>query len=291
MYLSVAVSVWVALTSGELLPGEQVAVLVLLPLGIFEFIQVLPNALQAKAKARVSEVNLRSLLDVKVAPELEFTGTETLEQFEDLNLDDVKVTYPTGQIISLPNFQMKKGESISLLAASGAGKTTFANTLVGFIKTSAGRFEINGTQIEKFSAEALRVIVGLVEQEPVVLAGSIRDNLVLAKPDASDDELISALTDVNLWAMLANREGLETQVGNLGKRLSGGEAQRLALARNFLANRQLIILDEPTASVDEKLATELIEKFVELAKQRGVAVILITHDRKLAKLTSRSVQF
>ena len=291
MYSSIGASVWIALDSGALFPGEQVAVLVLLPLGIFEYLQALPNAMQARARASASEARITGLLAEKVPHELQFDGTESLTQFEALKLVDVQITYPSGQTVALPNLEFGLGESISLLASSGAGKTTFANTLVGFLRPSAGHFEINGKQIEAFSGESLRSVFGLVEQQPIVLAGTIRDNLLLAKPDASDDELTEVLSEVALWQMLELRQGLETQVGQFGQRLSGGEAQRLALARNFLAKRQVIVLDEPTASVDESLARALIKQILEKSKSRGVSVVLITHDQELASLASRSVQF
>jgi ABC-type transport system involved in cytochrome bd biosynthesis fused ATPase/permease subunit len=145
--------------------------------------------------------------------------------------------------------------------------------------------------ISNFSGHELRRTIGLVEQQPVVLAGTVRNNLQLASPSASDLELIEVLKSVELWEMLAKREGLDTEVGQLGSKLSGGESQRLALARNLLAKRKLIILDEPTSSVGSVQAKELVKMFIRLAGERQFTLLLITHDSSLANLTDRLVKF
>ena len=291
MYLTILAAVFVSSASGTLLPGEQVAVLALLPMAIFEYLQALPNAFQARFKAQVAIDRLEELRNAQISSALTLDGELQLEHFESMSLNDVSVRYPDGQLVTLPNFEMLTGESLALLAKSGAGKTTLANVLVGFIRHSEGNFELNDSSIASFDPNSLRKVIGLVEQQPIILAGTVRDNLLLAQETATDQELITVLHEVGLWQMLEVRNGLETEVGSHGSKLSGGEIQRLALARNFLAKRELIVLDEPTSSVSRDQGFGLVKQFVEMAKERRVSIILITHDRELAKLTGRLIEF
>ena len=291
MYLTILAAVLVSSASGTLLPGEQVAVLVLLPLAIFEYLQALPNAFQARFKAEVAIDRLEELRNAQISSELISGGEIQLDHFERMSLNDVSVRYPYGQLVKLPNFEMRSSESLALVAKSGAGKTTLANVLVGFIRNNVGNFKLNDSSIAAYDPNSLRKVIGLVEQQPIILAGTVRDNLLLANESSTDQELITVLHEVNLWQMLEARNGLDTEVGAYGSRLSGGEIQRLALARNFLAKRELIVLDEPTSSVSREQGLSLVKQFVVLAKERRVSIILITHDRELAKLAGRLVEF
>jgi ATP-binding cassette subfamily C protein CydC len=290
-YLTVGCTILVTFAAARLLPGEQVAVLVLLPLGIFEYLQALPAAHQAKAKASASILRLEILEGAKTPKELLSDGTERLEDFQGFNAEKVMVRFPNGSCLSLPDLKVVEGESVSLVGRSGSGKSTFANLLVGFLQVYEGSFSLNGKPVGTYSGDSLRENVGLVEQQPVMLAGSVKDNLLLAAPSASDNEMLDALKDVQLWPMLEKRQGLDTDVGQRGSKLSGGEVQRIAFARNLLAKRKLVILDEPTSSLDKSQATEIVRNFLELGKQKGFTVLLITHDKKLAQLTDRLVEF
>ena len=290
-YSTILASALVSISSGALLPGEQVAVLVLLPLGIFEYLQALPSALQARAKAKISIDRLGHLQNAPTPTELHVNGEGRLEGFDSVSAKNVLVTYPNGRQVSIPDLELRGSECVSIVGPSGSGKSTLASVLVGFLRHSSGELLLNGMPISNFSGHELRLTIGLVEQQPVVLAGTVRNNLQLASPSASDLELIEVLKRVELWEMLAKREGLDTEVGQLGSKLSGGESQRLALARNLLAKRKLIILDEPTSSVDSVQAKELVKMFTRLAGEQQFTLLLITHDSSLAKLTDRLVKF
>lgn len=290
-YFCVFSAILVSAALGKSLPGEQVAVLVLLPLAIFEYVALIPNAFQARAKGIASENRLRQLLTAGTPKELSFEGNVELVNFEKLSLSEVSVTYPNQRSVNLPDFEMKRGETIALVGESGTGKTTLANALVGFIRTSSGRLLVNGKSISDFTQDSLRRVIGLVEQDPKILAGNIRDNLLLASPLASDMELVTALKQVQLWSMLEAREGLETRIGANEKYLSGGELQRLALARNILAQSQLLILDEPTSSVSLTQGINLITELLSVSKKNDISVILITHDERLRELVDRLVKF
>ncbi len=290
-YLIIGCSIWVTFAAGLLLPGEQVAVLVLLPLAIFEYLQGLPAAFQAKAKASASIARLEILEKAQTPIELLSEGSECLQAFDSFATEKVSVRFPNGNLVSLPDLAVVKGESVSLVGRSGSGKSTFANVLVGYIQVAEGSFLLNGKPIGSYSGNSLRQSIGLVEQQPVMLAGTVKDNLLLAAPNATDSEMLQALNDVKLWPMLEIRQGLATDVGQLGTKLSGGEVQRIAFARNLLAERKLVILDEPTSSLEHVQAAEIVKNFLELGKQKGFTVLLITHDNKLAQLTDRLIKF
>ena len=290
-YIAVLASAQISINAGTLLPSEQVAVLALLPLSIFEYLQTLPSALQAREKAKISIDRLRQLQSTPTPTELQVEGEIQLEGFSRLSTKGVVAKYPNGTEVSIPDMELRGGECVSVVGASGSGKSTLANLLVGFLGHSRGEFLLNGISIKNYSGTSLRQTVGLVEQQPVILAGTVRDNLHLASPQSNDLDLIDALKSVDLWEMLSNRQGLETEVGQLGSKLSGGESQRLALARNLLANRKLIILDEPTSSLDSVQSIELLNTFIQLAGKQRFTLLLITHDLSLAKLTDRLVKF
>jgi ATP-binding cassette subfamily C protein CydC len=150
---------------------------------------------------------------------------------------------------------------------------------------------LNNTSLNEVSAEWLNSQVGLIEQNPTIFRGTVRQNLLLANPDSLDSDLEKVLRDVRLWAMLKEREGLDTQVGDRGLLLSGGEAQRLALARAMLSNFKLLILDEPTANVDQESASVLVKDLLSAANLQGKRmVILITHDPDIAALVQRKIE-
>ena len=291
MYLTVLMAVIVSFQSGELLPGEQVAVLVLLPLGIYEYLQLIPGAVLVSQKSNAAFERLDALENTLIPEQLISKGHTNLGNFESLELVGATVEYPGGQTVKLPNLRLNAGSSLALMAPSGSGKSSLANVLVGFIQPAGGHFLVNGLPISSFSSESLAKVFGLVEQTPVILAGSIKDNLVLAKPEATDSDLEEVLRAVGLWDVVSKRGGLSTEVGLAGSKLSGGEAQRLAFARTILSGHSVIILDEPTSSLNQKQGFDLLKEFFVLSRTRNATLILITHDKKLSALADQLVKF
>ena len=279
---------------GQVLPGATLAVFVLLPLAIFEVVQNAQPTLSALRKFKVSSGRVTALLEREVPSALRFeSGEGKLETFESIDLRSVSVTYPASPQPSLVDFDLsfKLGDSLMIIGESGAGKSTLALLLTRLIQPSSGEFLINGKPAGVFDPDAVRRIVGLVEQNPMVFLGDVRANLEFAKPGASDEELRNVLTQVGLWSMFVEREGLDTQLGDRGVLISGGEAQRLALARAILADFKVFILDEPTANVDSDTAKALLSDLLRIAKGAGErTVLLISHEQDFRRLVDRTVE-
>ena len=280
--------------SNQSVPRASLAVFVLLPLSIFEVVQTAQPALSAYRKYKVSAERVSELLDREVPRALQFeTGDRVIDHVESIELRSVSITYPETHEPVLENFDLtiRPGESVMLCGESGAGKSSVALLLARLIKPSSGAFLINGEPAGVFDPATVRRIVGLVEQNPMVFLGDVRANLLLAKPGASDAELKDVLDQVGLWSMFADREGLNTQLGDRGVLISGGEAQRLALARAILAQFEVLILDEPTANVDSDTAVTLIADMLRVARDsEDRAVVLISHEERFRALVDRSVK-
>lgn len=280
--------------SDQSLPGASLAVFVLVPLAIFEVLQSAQPALSAFRKFKVSAHRVSELLDREVPRVLQLeTGNRALEHFDSIELRSVSITYPEALEPALENFDLtiRPGESVMLFGESGAGKSSVALLLSRLIQPSSGEYLINGEPAGVFASAELRRSIGLVEQNPMVFLGNVRANLRIAKHDATDAELRDVLDQVGLWSMFAAREGLDTQLGDRGVLISGGEAQRLALARAILAQFQVLILDEPTANVDADTAGTLIADMLRVARgSEHRAVVLISHDERFRKLVDRSVK-
>jgi ATP-binding cassette subfamily C protein CydC len=167
---------------------------------------------------------------------------------------------------------------VLVTGASGSGKTTLAHVLVRFLDYR-GRYRIGGVDARDLALDEVRRIVGLSEQVPYLFDESIRQNLLFAKEDASDEELMAVLSRVGLAEWVAERGGVDARVGERGALVSGGQAQRIALARALLADFPVLVLDEPTANVDadraEALLRELLSAAADPAGSR--AVVLISH--------------
>lgn len=290
LYGSIATAAWVTYSVGAVLPAEQIAVLVLIPLALFEYLMAIPAAVLARQKAKLATNRVHDLMHSEIPAELQASGLEKLSRFTELQFIGAVAQYPGGQEVVIPDFELRAGGSVSIVGPSGVGKSTIANILVQFLALSNGIVLVNGRPIGDYESTSLREQIGLVTQAPEILAGSIRANLKLAAPEANDSELIRILDSVHLWKMIEAREGLETEVGISGAKLSGGEAQRLSMARNLLAQKSLVILDEPTSSVEPALAEELLKNLLEAARANSVAVILITHEPEIAKLTQERIE-
>jgi len=178
-------------------------------------------------------------------------------------LRDVDITLPAGK-------------RVALVGHSGSGKSTVASLMVRFFDPDAGRVVFGTNDGRKLRQRDIRATVSLDDQDAYLFGTTIRENVRLAKPDASEEEIEAALRRARAWQWVAGLpDGMDTFVGEAGAHVSGGERRRIALARSFLAGAPVLVLDEPTAHLDEETATALIEDV--LADPDGRSVLLITH--------------
>jgi ATP-binding cassette subfamily C protein CydD len=175
------------------------------------------------------------------------------------------------------SFRVSAGETLVLAGPSGAGKSSVIEILLGFVRPDGGRVTINGADITDLVPQALSRLTAWIGQRPVLFAGSIRDNILFARPEASPDEVAAAATAARLDPVTAGLPaGLDTLIGEGGYGLSGGQAQRIAIARAYLKNAPLLLLDEPTAHLDPATEQEVLDSLRRLAL--GRTVILASHS-------------
>ncbi len=177
-------------------------------------------------------------------------------------------------ILENVSFQIPRGSRVALVGPSGAGKSTIFSMIERFYEPTEGEILLDGTSVKEMSLDTLRSQIGYVEQDAPVLAGSIRENLLLGRAEASDDDLREVLGMVNLTEVL-NRDakGLDAEVGENGIMLSGGERQRLAIARALLAAPPILLLDESTSALDGPNEQRMREAIDAVAKNRTLIVI------------------
>ncbi|MBT2451194.1 thiol reductant ABC exporter subunit CydD [Streptomyces sp. ISL-43] len=208
-----------------------------------------------------------------------------------IELDGVAVRYEgRGEDSPAPvSLSVGPGECVALTGPSGAGKSTLLQVLLGFVTPSAGRVRIDGTDLAGLSAEQWRERIAWVPQRPHLFAGTIAENVRLARPGAADAEVSAALEDAGAWEFVrALPRGAQTSLGEGGAGLSAGQRQRLALARAFLADRPVLLLDEPTAALDGETEAAVVDAVRRLAV--GRTVLLVVHRPALLAVADRVVR-
>jgi len=200
------------------------------------------------------------------------------ERAPTITFEDVHFNYGAGRAPALDGFSLvlPGGETVALVGATGAGKTTAGHLLLRFLEPGGGALRVDGRPLGALSPEEWRRRVAWVPQRPRLFHGTVRENVLLARPGATDGELGRAAGRAHLDAVLAKLErGWETPVGEGGERLSGGEAQRVALARAFLKDAPVLVMDEPTAQLDAASEAAVVGAIEGL--RAGRTVLLIGH--------------
>ena len=186
----------------------------------------------------------------------------------------------SGTAFSGLDLSLERGDRVVIEGASGSGKTTLAHVLVRFLDYR-GSYRLGGIEARALSADSVRAFVGLCEQAPYLFDEDIRQNLLFAHDSATDAELVAVLARVGLAEWMHERGGLSARVGDDGALVSGGQAQRLALARALLADFPVIVFDEPTANVDperaEGLMRDILTAATDLRGEDSRTVIVISH--------------
>lgn len=214
---------------------------------------------------------LFEVLDAEIEPDAR-ASAGTLKS---LRFDGLRVTYPDGrEALKGVTFDVPVGQHVALVGPSGAGKSSVVSALLGFVQPASGRVLWNGVALKELSRRSLRDHIAWVPQEPVLLSGSVRDNLRLGLAEATDAAMWTALERAHAAQFVrAWPGGLNEDVGERGARLSGGQKQRLAIARAFLREPSLLVLDEPTSGLDAATETEVQAGLAELMAGRTTLVI------------------
>jgi thiol reductant ABC exporter CydC subunit len=255
-----------------------VAPLTLVAIGAFE--AVLPLSRSARHLPSVLSTGRRVLELIDREPPVTDPDepVEALPERRDIALREVVVVRGSDRrrVLDGVDLTLERGGRMVVSGPSGAGKTTLAQLLVRFLERQAGAARLGPHDLRAYRQDDVRTVVVLSAQEPHVFNSTVRENVALARPGASDAEIRAALAHARLDAWVASLPaGLDTQVGERGRTLSGGQRQRLALARAFLADPSVLVLDEPTAHLDAETATALLEDLWREAGQRSV--LLVTH--------------
>ncbi|MDI9246068.1 ABC transporter ATP-binding protein [Marinobacter sp. CHS3-4] len=222
----------------------------------------------------------RRILDLLTEPvTVKDQGNQTLPEpvRGRVDIDKVSFRYPSsGAGIEDISLQVPAGNTLALVGATGSGKSTLIKLLLRFHDPDTGQIRIDGHPIRDVTLLSLRQAIGLVSQDVYLFEGSIRENLMLGRPDATEAELIQAATTAEAWSFIeALPRGLDTAVGERGMRLSGGQRQRLSLARALLKDPPILVLDEATSAVDNETEAAIQRSLKRIGHNR--TVIMIAH--------------
>lgn len=246
-------------------------------MGSFEAIAALPLAFQFLGQTRQAARRIFSVVDTPL-PFPEAKGPAPMVDKPDLHLHDLHLRYPGADSDALCgiNLDIPAGSRVAVLGVTGAGKSSLANLLLRFYDYHSGSAELGGHALRDFPSDNLREYFAVVSQRSYLFHTTIRDNLLVAKGDAEEDALWAALATAQLDAFVRSQpQGLDTIVGEGGVKLSGGQGQRIAIARAILKNTPWLILDEPTEGLDSITEMEFLQDLHQI--MQGRTVLYITH--------------
>ncbi|SCY65020.1 ABC transporter ATP-binding protein [Flavobacterium caeni] len=193
---------------------------------------------------------------------------------ENITIEQINFKYEEENVLKEFSLNIKKGQTVALVGQSGSGKSTIANLLTRFYDVNEGTIKIDGTNIKDLKLESLRALIGLVTQDSILFNDTIKANIVLGKPDASDEEVIEALKIANAYEFVQDLPlGIHTNIGDAGNKLSGGQKQRLSIARAVLKNPPIMILDEATSALDTE-SEKLVQVALENMMQNRTSVVI-----------------
>jgi len=283
--LATGLAMWIALVLGVSavhtgnLDPVLLAVVALVPLAAFELVIGLPGTAQSMESAQRSAARLDRVINAAPPiPEPDRPVALPRATRHDLRVRGLRTRYTPDApwAVDGVDLDLTPGRRIAVVGPSGAGKSTLAAVLVRFVEYDSGSVQLDGAELHDLDGDDVRRLVGLVEQDAHVFDSTLRENVRLARPDASDPELLDALSRARLDDLVASLPlGLDTPVGEHGSSLSGGQRQRLAVARALLADFPILVLDEPSEHLDADTADALTADL--LAATEGRTTLLITH--------------
>jgi ABC-type multidrug transport system fused ATPase/permease subunit len=267
----------IPLVSRGQLDGVYLAVLVLAVIASFEAVISLPDAFQHLASSLTAARRLFEIVDTEpVVPDLPATSPQP--QNYSLAVKDLYFHYTPTDPPALDgiSFNLPQGKYLAVVGPSGAGKSTLISLLLRFWEYQRGQIQLGGHDLRQYRPEAVCQLISVVSQRTHLFNGTIKQNLRLAQPEASDEDLIQATCQAQIHDFIQTLpQGYDTWIGEQGLRLSGGERQRLAIARALLKNAPILILDEPTANLDPLIEQEILQSMRTL--MQGRTTLLITH--------------
>lgn len=246
---------------------------------IFQPLGELGNVAAAYQETKASMERLDEIL--KTPKEVKPANAVQVDKVTNITFDHVHFKYGSAAEAALEdvNFQITAGKTVAFAGPSGSGKTTIIKLIVGLYPPTGGHITVNGTETQQLDAAYYRNRIGFVSQDTQLFAGTIRDNLLFVKPEATDDEAIAALKSASALSIIERGGlGLETKIGEGGLKLSGGEKQRLSIARALLRNPDLIIFDEATSALDSLTEEEITHTIKDIKKERpNLITVLVAH--------------
>jgi ATP-binding cassette subfamily C protein CydC len=270
-------AVAIPLVSGGQLDGVYLALLVLATISSFEAVLPLPQAFQYLENSLEAGRRLFEIVDTEPEVASPASPLPVPDRF-DLRLQDVTFAYEPGGPPALDgvSFDLSPGEQVAVVGPSGAGKSTLVHLLVRFWEVQGGRIQLEGRELRDYDPEDLRRAFAVVSQHTHLFNATIRENLLLAKPAASEADLIRAAQTAQLHDFVHSLpQGFDTWIGEEGLRLSAGQRQRLAVARALLKDAPVLILDEPTANLDALTERQVLDTLGALSK--GRTTLTVTH--------------
>ena len=207
---------------------------------------------------------------IKDAPD-----AQTAQEFQDaVHIENVSFKYEDENVLTNFNAMVPKGKTIALVGQSGSGKSTIANLVTRFYDVNEGAIKLDGRNIKELTKASVRAQMGLVTQDSILFNDTVRNNILLGKPDANDDEVIAALKVANAWEFVSELPlQLDTNIGDSGNKLSGGQKQRLSIARAVLKNPPIMILDEATSALDTE-SERLVQKALENMMMNRTSIVI-----------------
>ena len=293
--LAAQLSLWGALVAtiplvqAGSLPGPDLALVALYVVASFEAVAPLPGAFVALGETLAAARRIFALVDATPAVSEPAREAPPPQRF-DIHLRDLRMRYADGAppVLDGVDLDVAEGEAVGIVGASGSGKTSILNVLLRFWDYE-GQVTVGGVPLRTMGSDTARGLFGVVSQQTHLFNMSVRDNLKLARPDATDAELLGALRAAQLGPELAAMpDGLDTMAGENGTRFSGGQARRLSIARAILKDAPILLLDEPTEGLDAASERAVLDALAPL--MRGRTTLLITHRPSALRVVDRVVE-
>ena len=271
----------------QILPSV-LAVAVLMPLAVFDVFAQLQSVAASWSSYRSASDRLADVMDRKLPKELAVRdGQSELADFSQLTLTDLAIRRGDKEVLKGISHTFRQGQMSSIIGPSGVGKSSLALALCSLIQPESGQISVDAESLSSFKLRSRRSKIVLIEQQPHIFRGTVRQNLQIAG-EVDDEELVLALRTVGLDYEFESRGLLDAELSEDAGNVSGGQAQRLAIARGIIAGAKVLILDEPTSGLDMANSLALMEILRQLAA-RGMIVILITHDPQLQALCDETL--